>query len=345
MDGEHQRTVRGHGPERAEQPGEHAGIVDVGRAVQRDESVSTGCESEPGQGVPGPRPLDVREQGVGHDVADEMDLVRPVALTAQVHHGFRGGREQQVRDPVGDDPVHLLGHGPVPAAQPRFDMGECDAGLGRDQCTGQRGVDVADHHDNVRADPLEQGLEGGHDPGGLSGMATRTDVEEVVRGGQAEIVEEHAAHRTVVVLPGMDERGPRAAGRDRGENGGDLHEIGPRTGDEEHMHDGLPGMVLDLIGEPVVHLAGVAGRGFCRRARRVHTDRIQMATLSCATLADRHTRHLPSVIGRPAPRTRARPLCRCSPCRCSVSAFPCPPSRAEETTVPSLPVVVRVQSR
>ena len=99
---------------------------------------------------PPDRPVQVGQQRVGHDVAHEIDLVVSVPLGPQVGDRIRGWREEVVADPVDDDAVDLLGHRPVPAAQPGFDVREQGAGLRGDQRAGQGGVHVPDDHHHVR---------------------------------------------------------------------------------------------------------------------------------------------------------------------------------------------------
>ena len=79
-----------------------------------------GRSPSPASVPPGRGPVGVRQQGVHHDVADQVDLLDPASLGPQVGHRVRGRGEQVVAHPVGDDPVDLLGHRPVAAAQARF---------------------------------------------------------------------------------------------------------------------------------------------------------------------------------------------------------------------------------
>ena len=73
--------------------------------------------------------------------------VRAEALLLEVAHARIGGREQQVRQVIGDDAIDLLRHPAIEAAQPGLDVRERDVELGRRQRRGQRRVGVAvDEH-------------------------------------------------------------------------------------------------------------------------------------------------------------------------------------------------------
>ena len=85
----------------------------------------------------------VRQQRVDHHVADQLDPVGRRALGEQVVDRVGGRGEEQIGERVGHEPVDLLGHRPVTAAQPRLDVGDRHAELGRTSGAGDRRVDVA----------------------------------------------------------------------------------------------------------------------------------------------------------------------------------------------------------
>ena len=71
-------------------------------------------------------------------------------------------QEEQLGEVVGDDPVDLLGHRPVEAAQAGLDVGDRDPELRRAERRSQGRVDVAGNEDQVgalgaqdRLEPLE----------------------------------------------------------------------------------------------------------------------------------------------------------------------------------------------
>jgi hypothetical protein len=131
------------------------------------------------------RPVQVGEQAVDHDIADEVDDVLPVALPSQVVDGVRGRCEQEVAESVGDDPVHLLRHGPVAAAQAGLDVRDQRTGLGGHERTRDGGVDVPDDDDDVRLHLLHDWFEGRHDPRRLHGVAGRADPQRPIGGPDA----------------------------------------------------------------------------------------------------------------------------------------------------------------
>ena len=147
--------------------------------------------------------------------------------------------QQHVAHPVGDDAVDLLGHRPVAAAQAGLDVGDLESGLGADDRAGERRVDVADHGDGVATDVVERGAsKADHHPTGLLGVAARAGAEVVVGLAQAELVEEHVAHRRVVVLAGVHDHRLGAGGFEAVDHRLDLHEVGPRRADADHPHRG-----------------------------------------------------------------------------------------------------------
>ena len=68
---------------------------------------------------------------------------RGYAFAAQVGLGGSCRREQPVRDAVGEDAVHLLGHREVEGTQPGLDVRDRDVQLGRRQRARERRVGVA----------------------------------------------------------------------------------------------------------------------------------------------------------------------------------------------------------
>ena len=83
-----------------------------------------------------------------HQVADEDDATRD-PFRAQVRDRRRRRGEEPVGQVVGDDPVDLLGHPSIEAAEASLDVGERNAELGRHECAGQGRVRVAVDQDDV----------------------------------------------------------------------------------------------------------------------------------------------------------------------------------------------------
>ena len=125
----------------------------------------------------------VRQQGVDHRIADEVDA--PIVDTHRRQMIGRLGtrREEQVRKQVADEPVDLLRHRPVERAEPGFDVGARDVQLGRREAASERAVHVAVQHHQARAIRGELLLETHHRRRGLLGMRPRPDPEVHIRHG------------------------------------------------------------------------------------------------------------------------------------------------------------------
>lgn len=213
--------------------GEHGRVIDVGGAVKCKQSVWGLFKIESATDGRTACARQMFEQRVGHGVADEVAAGGIDAFARQVGHACRLGDEEQVAELIGEHAVYFLGHGAVEASQARLDVGDGDAELGGDEGAGQGAGHVADDDEPVGAALEEDGLEALHDVGGLSGVAGALAAEVHVRLGQAEVSEEEGGHVGVVVLPGVDEETFDAAAVAEGvDEGGDLHEVGPRAADE-----------------------------------------------------------------------------------------------------------------
>jgi hypothetical protein len=62
-----------------------------------------------------PRPIEMRDEGINHDVANEQRSPRN-PLVAKVRHSRLFGNVKQVREPVRLDPVVLLWHVEIKAS-------------------------------------------------------------------------------------------------------------------------------------------------------------------------------------------------------------------------------------
>ena len=182
----------------------------------------------------GPCPWQQSHERVNHDVAHQVHPLGRNPLRTEVVNAVPGWREEQVRQPVGDDAVDLLRHRPVAAPEARLDVRDLEAELGGDERGCDRGVDVAvdEHHGGRGAEAhLLKAL---HDQRGLRRMRARADLEVVIGTGDAELPEEAVRHLRVVVLAGVDDdvadSGPARGGpRERGQ----FHEVGARAHDGE----------------------------------------------------------------------------------------------------------------
>ena len=185
-----------------------------------------------------PRRLGARavlHQGVDHHVADQMDLLVGHPLAPQVARPALLGAEEQIADRVGQDPVDLLGHAAVEAAQAGLDVHQRDAQLHGDQAAGDRAVHVAHHQHRVRPVLEQHRLEALHDLGGLLRVRAAADAEVQIRLRDSELPEEQVAHVRVVVLSGVHEqRLDAGAGCEGLHQRSHLHQIRARA---HHVHD------------------------------------------------------------------------------------------------------------
>ena len=128
---------------------------------------------------------------------------------------MRGGREQEIRELVGEDAVDLLRHAAIVGAEPGLHVADRHAELLRGQRGGQHRVRVAFHQHHVRPLAHDHRLHPAHDRGDLVGLRARSDLEVHVGTRETELLEEHAVHVEGVVLSGVEQRqlGVSRAGR------------------------------------------------------------------------------------------------------------------------------------
>ena len=136
---------------------------------------------------------------------------------------------------VRDDPVQLLGHPAVEAPEPRLDVADGEVELRSGEGPRQGRVRVPIYKDDIRVLLLEDLLELDQHLPGLAGVGPGADVEVVVRLRDVEDLEEHLAHRLVVVLARVDEDLLVVAAHLPAHRGG-LHELGPCTDDARDPH-------------------------------------------------------------------------------------------------------------
>ena len=175
---------------------------------------------------------------------------------------------------VGDQPVRLLGHAPVEAAQARLDVGERQVQLRRGERRCQRRVGVAVGQHEVRPALEHRGLERLQHARRLAAVAARADAEIEVGLRDAELGEEDVGHRRVVVLAGvhdevLDARAAGVRGGDRAADRRELHELRARA---DHLHQAhrLRARLASALGDmpplaPVLAPAGLAA-GLAGRA-------------------------------------------------------------------------------
>ena len=204
VDREEDRHVLGYGVQGCDSFKEERS-VDEGGAVEGHQQVAAGLQSVLAAGLQRPETVFERDQAVDHRVADEVDLVPGDVLALEVADRLFGMHIELVGDRVGEDPVDLLGHGAVVAAQTGLDVADGDAQLHGGQCGGHGRVHVPGHHHQVGRVRDQQRFEAFHHLGGLLGVGAGADLEHVVGRGNAELFEEDLGHQAVVMLARMDD--------------------------------------------------------------------------------------------------------------------------------------------
>ena len=167
MHGKDHRQIAPETPDGRQEATQGRGIVDVARAVQRQDGEAArlkgeGFEDRRGQGA-----LTESKQRVDHHVADIVDTFCAHAFPGQVVVRRRLGCEAVVGDGVREDPVDLLRHRAVEASQAGFDVGQTDTQLDRRDGGRQGRVDVAHDDDEIGALPRQDRDEAEHELCGL----------------------------------------------------------------------------------------------------------------------------------------------------------------------------------
>ena len=214
------------------------GIVDVARAVQRQDREASrpkgeGFEDRRGQGA-----LTESKQRVDHHVADIVDTLGAHAFPDQVVVRRRLGREAVVGDGVREDTVDLLRHRAVEASEAGLDVRQSETQLDRRDGGRQGRVDVAHDDDEIGALPRQDRDEAEHELCGLRRARIR-DAEIDVWYRDLEVAEERARHVRVEVLTRVHE--PILELRmlaDLGEDRRDLDEVRARADDGADPHLG-----------------------------------------------------------------------------------------------------------
>ncbi len=205
--------------------------------MQRDEHVSAGSGAEIIERAGALRLLEVEQERIDHDVADEKDPLGPHSLAQQIRLRFRRGRETVAREDIGDHAVDLLGHREIEAPEPRLDVGDGDERLRRDERACQGRVHVPDDDDEIGTLARDDRFERDHDPRGLLRVGSGADAEMNIGLGKLEIVEEDPRHVLVVVLPRMDQRAFEAAALpELADERRRLHEIRAGADDDGRLH-------------------------------------------------------------------------------------------------------------
>ena len=194
-----------------------SGSVHVGRAMQGEQGIGCGFriggvgfpEPQALQDVRGSCPFQVKQQAVYHDVADEEDLLLRNALAEEVRRRRpREGVKSVVGDGVGDEAVDLLGHGPVEAAEAGLDVGDGDTELRA--ASAQAIVELTSPTTMTRSGfSLSSTFSNSMSTLPVCSAWLPEPTPRWTSGaGMLEVPEEDVRHVVVVVLAGVDEKGP-----------------------------------------------------------------------------------------------------------------------------------------
>src|SRR2546428_3025999 len=219
-----------------ENPRQNLPIVYIPRSVQRQEKISPTIQAQAPREVPlmsCPTPMPGR---VVHHIAHAMDAP-PDSFDAQVPNRGRGWTEEEIREMVDRDTIHLLRHGTIEDAKPSFDMTERDSELGGRERGSEGGVGVPEHESAVGPLFLKQRAKALHDLRGLLRVARRSHAEDELRLSQAYGANDQFAHVPIVVLAGVNEQ-RNVPPRDRPQERLRLDEFRPRPGDNRDLHSG-----------------------------------------------------------------------------------------------------------
>ncbi len=203
---------------------------------------------------------------VAHHVSDDLRAAGHALAGERLARALVGA-EKELRQPVGLDPVSLLRHREVAAAEARLDVRERQSQPGGRECACERGVGVA----------VDE-----HPVGPLGGQALRDRRPHQVRIGRAEVepvawlvepefLEEDLRELAIVVLAGVHDDLLETA-LPKGDGGRRrLDELRPVAHDRDDFHAGYttrrPGPLAQLVEQGTLN-PKVAGSIPARPIRR-----------------------------------------------------------------------------
>ena len=215
-------------------------VIDIARTMQRDHGV-VGWEVEAARQrfKPHASLREKLEQGVDHDVADEVDPLTLDPLGDQVLVGIWARSEQPLRQSIGEDAVDLLRHRPIPDRNP---ASTCATGIPTlDAASVAPRVALTSPTTTTMSAgvPYEMAFEPDEHASGLFGMSPGSDPELDIRRAHMQIFEEGSGHEFVVVLTGVYQLGGALTAVERGEQWSHLDEVrssGNYAGDPRWRH-------------------------------------------------------------------------------------------------------------
>ena len=212
-------------------------LINVRRSMQRQHCIVPVVEVQVLSHGRSFRPIEISQQRIDHDVADESNSLSRNSFSAQVRIGILRRREQKIGDLIRQQPIDLFRHRAIAAAQSRFDVRDFNAELRTYQRARDRRIDIANDDYPIRLLCFNDGFERLHDRRGLRGMTPRSDTEMDVRLGHFQIAKERIGHAGFVMLSSVKENRLKlsAASFHRRDNGCDFHEVGTRTSDVDDL--------------------------------------------------------------------------------------------------------------
>ena len=165
--------------------------------VQRDEQVGAGLEPVLGRGPPcrGTAP---RARRACRSSCCRRSWIRSAAIPSRARFVVASGgvREEQVGELVGEDPVDLLRHRPVEAAQPRLDVARSGSAASRRTSAAAR-VELTSPGTITSSgrSSISIGSSASSTRASISAWRARADAEHVVGLGNAELLEEDPRHQ------------------------------------------------------------------------------------------------------------------------------------------------------
>ena len=156
-------------------------------------------------------------------------------LGREIARGELGRAEEELGQPVDDDPVELLRHRAVERAQPRLDVGDRHADLCGGERSGEGRVRVAVDENPVRLLGEHRRLDPGQHARRLLGVRPGARLQAVPRRVEPELVEEDLREPGIVVLAGV-QHDLLGASREGQRDRSGLDELRPVADDRDDAH-------------------------------------------------------------------------------------------------------------
>ena len=212
--------------------------------MQRNHRVVVILEGPSSGDIDRARPGQHRHERVDHDVADHDGPFGVETLGREVFKRVCRRHQEEIREPVREHAVDLLGHSPVVASQPSLHMGETTSKLvfelGRDESARERRIDVANHHDPVGSRADEHGFESLHHLRGLLCVRSGPHAERVIGFRQLQVTKKRVGHCRVGMLSGVNQQALMSRRAQRGKHGRHFHEVGAGPCDDQRFQSVRP---------------------------------------------------------------------------------------------------------